>query len=964
MSSQDWSWAHEPGPIDPRPIDPSRVTAILVVHNAADWLPRTLAALAALEQPVRVVAVDNGSHDHSPALLDGAQQRGALAAVLLGESTDGFGQAVQRAVETLYEPGEDEWLWLLHDDVEPRPDCLTELLRATQAEPAADLLFPKLLEPRRRNHPDRIGEVGQSISSAGHRVALVEQGDLDQHQMGPTEVLGGSSAGLLVRRCAWQQLGGMDASIPFFRDGLELGWRANQNGLRVLTCPTAALHHRRAGRTWRRESTLAPNPELTDRLLGYRLVAAHSRHRGLTTLRLALGGLLAVLGHLLGKAPQSSAAALGAVRGLLGSGSQTAALQRRLPAPDEAADLSRLRPRRGHMLRLWADQAAGWVADRVLPERETEVTLDELTTDEAPVHEQRRSHAVAWLVAAVAVLTVVAGRRLFGFGELNGPGMAPAPGTLAGAWDAWAKAPLGVDGGNAPWLALAALGSTLFTGRPEWFAVAANLLAVPLAMLASLPLWRRLLLRPERAAGSAAGVGWPGRRGSQIALLALGWGLLQPLVGVTGSGRASGILLGSALPLAAAAWLSWWRGGADGVERWRAPAAFALFSLLCTLALPALWPLGLVAALLAAWHSTSWPTATLMLVPLLALGGWLPRLLDEPARLLTGTDPRLDATLNTPWWIFWPAAALLWLAAGVGLWRREQDRTASAVAGPALVALAVACWAAGLALPTLLLPGRGDDLLRPDGQAWLLLAGLALLVLTGRGWCPTTSAAPGAVTAAPGARRLSGGSWATLANLATALLAAFVLAAGSWWAVAAGEPVHRSRSELPAHVTAVLGSARHSRVLMVDLTGGTARWSITADDQPRWGSAEHPVVPGDQARGQAESLVAALASGAGTEQLAGQAITLDIGHLWLRGADDELVQAISNSAGLGPAEREGDATTWTVVGPVQRHQEWYVPRSWWPTGLLALGTATLLLLAAPSSRAEGAPRRAATGRKP
>ena len=103
--------------------------------------------------------------------------------------------------------------------------------------------------------------------------------------------------------------------------------------------------------------------ELTDRLLGYRLVAAHSRHRGLTTLRLALGGLLAALGHLLGKAPQSSAAALGAVRGLLGSGSQTAALQRRLPAPDEAADLSRLRPRRGHMLRLCADQVAGWVAE-------------------------------------------------------------------------------------------------------------------------------------------------------------------------------------------------------------------------------------------------------------------------------------------------------------------------------------------------------------------------------------------------------------------------------------------------------------------------------------------------------------------------------------------------------------------------------------------------------------------------
>ena len=98
----------------------------------------------------------------------------------------------------------------------------------------------------------------------------------------------------------------------------------------MVTCPAAAVHHRRAGRTLLRDSALAPRPALTDRLLGQRLVAAHSPRPRLTTLRLALGGLLAAIGHLLGKAPSAGADALGAVRALLLDRAPTFDLHRRL----------------------------------------------------------------------------------------------------------------------------------------------------------------------------------------------------------------------------------------------------------------------------------------------------------------------------------------------------------------------------------------------------------------------------------------------------------------------------------------------------------------------------------------------------------------------------------------------------------------------------------------------------------
>ncbi|GAA1389391.1 glycosyltransferase family 2 protein [Luteococcus peritonei] len=936
LSEQDWSWAHQDGPIDPRPIDPDILATILVVHNAEEWLARTLVALGRLENLRHLVAVDNGSTDGSRELLDKARAEGLVSAILTGDASWGFGRAVQEAVDQLDE--HRSWLWLLHDDVEPQRSSLDELLRCTTTEPAPDLVIPKLLQPRRRNHPDRIAEVGQTISAGGHRVLAVDDGDLDQQQTTATEVLGGSSAGLLVRRSAWQQLGGMDPAIPLFRDGVELGWRANEAGLRVVTCPAAAIHHRRAGRTQVRESALAPRPDRTDRMLGHRLVAAHSARPALTTLRLALGGLLDALGHLLGKAPGASADALGAVRDLLSSRRETAALHQRLAARGEVLPVDALRPPRWHMLRHRTDRLAGWVADRLLPEAENEVSLDELTAGEdAVVHENRRSHALAWLVAAVVLLTAVAGRRLFGLGELSGPALAPAPAHLTGALDAWLRSPHGAQGANPTWLGIGALGSLLALGRPDWFAVAGQLLAVPLAMLASLPLWRRLLPRREPDAERTPTL-LRRRRSQQLALLAAAWGLVQPVLGLTGSGRPSSLLLAVVLPLAAACLLAWWQQDSSGVESWRAPAGLALCTLLASAAVPVLWLVALVAAVVVARRRGEWSRLAVLLVPLLALAPWLVRCAGEPARLLTGSDPRLVAD-GAPWWVLLPGALLLWLAALAGSWRRPQ---------PWLVALAVVAWALGTVLPKLWLPGRAADL-RPDGDGWLLIACLTLLAMALQGW----SALP------------NGGLLPLVARLGqavAALLALFVALAALWWAGWAGAGVHRSGSELPAHVVAVQDSVRRSRALAIDLD--RHGWNLVADDQPRWGSAEQPVVPEAGARGELESLVHELLSGASSDQLARRATALDIGHLWIRGADEDLVAAISDSPGLGPAEQVGRDTTWTVVGPVTRQHDWYGPRAWWPAGLLGLCSAALLLLAAPSSQPAAGPRRAREDSRP
>ena len=93
------------------------VTALLVSHDGASWLPAVLDGLAAQTRRAdRWVAVDTGSSDASRRLLrDGLGDY----AVTTAQAHSSFGAAVRLALNKVPVPEDTEdpdWIWLLHDD--------------------------------------------------------------------------------------------------------------------------------------------------------------------------------------------------------------------------------------------------------------------------------------------------------------------------------------------------------------------------------------------------------------------------------------------------------------------------------------------------------------------------------------------------------------------------------------------------------------------------------------------------------------------------------------------------------------------------------------------------------------------------------------------------------------------------------------------------------------------------------
>ncbi|MGN6574631.1 MAG: glycosyltransferase family 2 protein, partial [Nocardioides sp.] len=153
------------------------VTALLVSHEGARWLPAVLDGLAGQTRaPDRVVALDTGSTDDSAGLL--AERLGADAVHALAPRTS-YGDAVTAGLDAVPETRDDEWVWLLHDDSAPTPRALETLLAAAEANPGVDVLGPKLREwPSLR----RLLEVGVTISGTAHRETGLERGEYDQGQ--------------------------------------------------------------------------------------------------------------------------------------------------------------------------------------------------------------------------------------------------------------------------------------------------------------------------------------------------------------------------------------------------------------------------------------------------------------------------------------------------------------------------------------------------------------------------------------------------------------------------------------------------------------------------------------------------------------------------------------------------------------------------------------------------------------
>ena len=488
------------------PTDDFFVTAILVTHDGATWLPEVIAALSSQTNLIdRIVAVDTGSVDASAKLVTSAG-----IPVIKADRELGYGDAIELALQ--HSPRVDEsnstvkeWIWLIHDDCAPAKNALGLLIDAVKDRPQVVIAGPKLVGWYDREH---LLEVGVSIAGNGSRWTGLEPREQNQGQHDQTrEVLAVSTAGMFVRRDAFEELGGLDPNLALFRDDVDLGWRAHVAGYGVICVGEATAFHAQASATERRKVDVSEaflhRPLLLDRRNAAYVLLVNSSWWMLPWVSVQIIGtsILRASFDLLAKLPGYAADEIVAVGLLLIHPAELftarrARKQKRLLSPNI---IKRFIPPRGSQIRAGVDRVVTTLS-RKFRDNESEQLQPQSYADIGTINEEfdeqdlstpikssvikealRRPEFFSLIV--ITLISLIAGRARLG--AISGGALGVSPGSgmdlLRSYVSSWHQVGMGSAIATPPWVALTGLAAVLSFGHLPLLISAIFLFTPPLA---------------------------------------------------------------------------------------------------------------------------------------------------------------------------------------------------------------------------------------------------------------------------------------------------------------------------------------------------------------------------------------------------------------------------------------------------------------------------------------------------
>lgn len=228
----------------PTPVASGSIVAVVPTYNSAKWLEGCIGSLLDQTRPPHViVVVDNGSDDETLDIV--RRQWPEVRCIALGRNV-GYGHAVNIGATQCA-----GHVLACNADVVLEASCLEKLSKGLADAPDVGLIGPRLI--------DGDGALQRSLYAfptlsrlaaeslfldrlpvVGRAVTYQRRGDAHN---APTDVDWLPGAVLLIRREAWDHVGGFDPGYFFFAEEVDIQARLHGAGWRRRFVPTACARH-------------------------------------------------------------------------------------------------------------------------------------------------------------------------------------------------------------------------------------------------------------------------------------------------------------------------------------------------------------------------------------------------------------------------------------------------------------------------------------------------------------------------------------------------------------------------------------------------------------------------------------------------------------------------------------------------------------------------------------------------
>ncbi len=217
-----------------------KIAVVILNWNGKDLLKKFLPAVVSYSKEATVYVADNNSTDDSVAFVTANYPEiKIIKNTINGGYAKGYNDALKHVDADIF--------CLLNSDIEVTPNWLSPIQAAFEKDQTIGAVQPKILDYKNKTYFEYAGAGGGFIDQLGYpycRGRVFDTLEIDTGQYNDTiPIQWASGACLFVRKDVFNQVGKFDEDFFAHQEEIDLCWRIENYGYRLLYVGTSTVYH-------------------------------------------------------------------------------------------------------------------------------------------------------------------------------------------------------------------------------------------------------------------------------------------------------------------------------------------------------------------------------------------------------------------------------------------------------------------------------------------------------------------------------------------------------------------------------------------------------------------------------------------------------------------------------------------------------------------------------------------------
>lgn len=218
-----------------------KVSVVILNWNGKNYLEKFLpSVLASSYANLQVFVGDNASNDGS---VDFLKQHFPSVQVISNSENLGFAGGYNSVLSQI----ESDYFVLLNSDVEVTAGWIEPLIDLMESDKSIAAAQPKIKDWKNKSRFEYAGAAGGFIDKYGYpfcRGRIFDTVEADEGQYNSaTEIFWASGAALFIKTQNWHEVKGLDADFFAHMEEIDLCWRLQNRGYKIMYCPDSEVYH-------------------------------------------------------------------------------------------------------------------------------------------------------------------------------------------------------------------------------------------------------------------------------------------------------------------------------------------------------------------------------------------------------------------------------------------------------------------------------------------------------------------------------------------------------------------------------------------------------------------------------------------------------------------------------------------------------------------------------------------------